>query len=832
MLNNRSNQTLNVWALSLQQAVLLTKQKQNWLTLACLGVLFFYLSFVTLIAQGVDNYLKENLKQLLGADSVIQINRTIPREQLTALNDLVDKSSQSQLYKITLTHQTYHQQVQLKAVDDNYPLQGKLEYSQDKSFKGKQTSSPPDVTQIWLEPRLASALNVNIGDTLTLGHTQLIFSAYLLHEPDRLHEGHSSDMRALVHSSSIQAEDLAVKQYRYLFNHNESNIHAIENIQKTMADSQLFSKALGNHPISAAYQRVEKFLGLLSVLLIILAGITLLLSSHKTSNALSRFIAVCLSNGMNAKYKFHILLSNSLFTLLLSFIPALIFALISAVLFEQSAQKLMPGFMLIWQPFDLLKVLFLCSLLFVGLSLPMWFKVYRTQPIELLSAHSAKSSHLSLHAFFLCTMMAGIVYWYSDNWTLTALLLGSLAVCILGLLLVSTLVLNLGRWGLGKHGKLLGFTLYLMRQRIYVRAAQMMSLGLSITLLLMCARIHQDITSMLEHFKYEQQGNLLITQVDQKQKEALEQFLVTNNSELKELYKYQYAQLTHINNVPLNMVDIPVSDTLSSVQKPIRLHWSEQLPVNNKLELGDWLNSLHVTKSNNISVEDEVFNELNLKLGDQLIMQMAEKTHSYTVASVHSFASGGSNITFWFVAQTSTPVPEVPVYSMGSAELSKPAWQQLAKLWQTHPTMRLQSIDSILSQTRNYLNVLTGAVFMYSGLISVLTILLLSATIQRHLQQDKKRNGLLVSFGLSKIEQYKIASYEWLVVTLLPTISAFACVYLTMGAFYKYELALTYKPDHITLLMQALLIVFIITALGLLSTKKQFTNNIRGLLVE
>ncbi|NOU50487.1 hypothetical protein HG263_08025 [Pseudoalteromonas sp. JBTF-M23] len=832
MFANHSSPALNVCSVALQQTLLLTKKGQNWLTLASLSVLFFYLCFITLVAQGVDNYLTQNLKQLLGADSVIQMNRQIPSKELAALNRIASKGSQTQLYNITFTHAANHQLVQLKAVDNNYPLQGQLEYSQSKTLIGKQSSEAPSINHIWLEPRLAAALDIEIGETLILGNTLLLFKAYLLHEPDRLHEGHSSDMRALVHRDSIQAQQLQVKQYRYLFNHNDEHIEDIQKIQKTMPDSQLFSKVLGQHPVAAIYQRVEKFLGLLSVLLIILAGITLLLSSRKTSHALSRFIAVCLANGMDKKYKLHILLCNSLFTLLLSFAPALVLAIFSAGVFEQSTQNLMPDFTLIWQPLDLLNVLVLCSALYFGLFLPVWINVFRTQPIQLLAAHCAKVTHLSLNVFFLSMMMAGIVYWYSDNWTLTTLLLGSLTLCIVGLLAVSTLVLNLGRWGLGKHGKLLGFTLYLMRQRITVKAAQMMSLGLSITLLLMAARVHQDITSMLEHFKYTQQGNLLITQINPPQRTALEQFLARNGSELKELYQYQYAQLTHINNTPLYDADIPVSDTLSTVQKPIRLHWSERLPSNNKLEQGQWSSAVNSNTLINISVEDEVFNELNLKLGDQISMQMTEQTQVFNVASVHSFVSGSSNITFWFVAQSSKPVPNASIYSMGSAQLTEKAWPQLTDLWQAHPTMRLQSIDSILSKTRTYLNILTGAVFMYSGLISVLTILLIIAAIQRHLLEDKKRNGLLVSFGLNKTQQYKIATYEWLIITLLPTISAFACVYFTMNAFYQYELGLAYNPDHFALLIQALCIVIIITLLGLFFTRKQFTNNVRSLLVE
>ncbi|CAH9053922.1 hypothetical protein PSECIP111951_03126 [Pseudoalteromonas holothuriae] len=825
------NQLLSICMLSLQQVYLHTKRGHNLLTVLSLSVLFFYFSFITLVAQGTHNYLTQNLQQLLGADTVIQTNRLIPEDDLTKLENLTSNVSIGQLYKLTLTHKNRHQFIQLKAVDDNYPLQGQLKYSQDTNLNGENIALPPKLSQIWLEPRLASALGIEIGETLTLGSTELLFCAYLIHEPDRLHEGHSSDMRALVHKASIEREHLKVSQHRYSFNHPDEVIDKIQNIQRNMSDSRLFSKALGRHPVSAIYQRVEKFLGLLSVLLIILVGIILLLASNKTSEPLSRFIAICMANGMNKKYRLPVITVNCLFILIVSFAPAFILALLSALYFEQFVQQHMLGFALIWQPIDLIKVLLLSSMVYIGLSAPIWFKVYQAQTMQLLCAHTPSKSQLVVSGLFLCFVMTCIVYWYSDNWTLTALLLGSLSVCIVGLLIISTLVLNLGRWGLGKHGKLIGFALYLMRKRIYIKTAQMMSLGLSITLVLMCTRIHQDVSSMLEHFKYTQQGNLLITQVDKQQQHSLEQFLKTHKGELKELYQYQYAQLTHINNVPLNDVDISVSDTLSTVQKPIRLHWNHATPHNNKLERGNWNKKVQSNALKSISIEDEVFNELNLKLGDTIQMQMLEQSEIFRVSSVHSFVPGSSNVTFWFVTHAANPIEGVPIYNIGSAQIPDDAWQALATLWQAHPSMRLHSIDTLLSQTRKYLNILTSAILTYSTLISLLTILLLIAAIQRHLQQDQKRNGLLISFGLSKNQQYKLALYEWLIIATLPTVSAFTCVYFTIDAFYQYELGLDYKPDHLTLLRHAASAVLVITLIGLMATKKQFADSVASLLL-
>jgi putative ABC transport system permease protein len=42
-----------------------------------------------------------------------------------------------------------------------------------------------------------------VGDVLTIGGTTLHVSAILFHEPDRIMEGHSTVLRAMVHTRSL-----------------------------------------------------------------------------------------------------------------------------------------------------------------------------------------------------------------------------------------------------------------------------------------------------------------------------------------------------------------------------------------------------------------------------------------------------------------------------------------------------------------------------------------------------------------------------------------------------------------------------------------------------
>ncbi|GAA0363306.1 ABC transporter permease [Bowmanella denitrificans] len=833
-----------VIALTLRYLWLQTKQRTNLIQLLTLTLLFFYLSFITLLGSGAQHFLQQNLQQLLGADSVVQGYRPLPDDALDQLKARVEQLSETRVYRLTLTHQPEQgsgqvnaEFVQLKAVDDHYPLQGQVHISQSASLVALPTAHGPAPGHIWLEPRVAAALSIQLGDVLILGQARLRFSALLIGEPDRLLEGHSTDMRAMVHQHSLNVvateQALEVKTYRYLLAHTESQLQTIQPILAAHSDLTLTSKALGNHPLASAWQRVEKFMGLVTVLLVVIAAITLALSHQSTLLPITHFTTLCVANGMPRSDTWLVALCGSLYMLFISLLPALLLAILSAELTVIVLAQFDIAISLDWQINGVLNAVLLGAAIFVCLSLGAWLNVIKT-PISTLLRQAHRPTRLSMisWALPLCAV-AALVWWYSDNWTLTTMILGTLALCLGFLMLLTWAVLSLGRWGLTSRATLFGFTLYLMQKRIVVKGAQIIALGLSLTLLLLCVRISQDVTDVLEQLSFREQGNVIVSQVDDRQKQALEAFVGQHNGSLNPFFAFQYAQLTHINNAALADTGLQPSETLARMARPIRLHWRTQLATNNRIEQGTWPDTAQLQSEYwPVTVEAEVFEDLQLNLGDILSMQLDSRQIQLQVVAVHSYVRGGSPVTFWFVGQAQAPITGSKVWYMGDVDLPEQALAELGQLWQSHPGMRLIAVESLLGQTRFYLNVLLGMVLGISLFIALLSNLLMAAAIQVHLEQDKVRNALLLSFGLGKGEQIRVVVYEWAVITLLPAFAAMTSVYLCMQAFYTHELGLPYQANGWRLTLEAISMALGIATGGILMARRQLQQSVRQLLTQ
>ena len=97
------------------------------ISMATQTALLFFLLTLTLTSASIQSYLADNLDQMLGSDMVIESHSPLNEGDKAAFKSLAAGLSVTQLADITLTHQDEWARVQLKLVDDAYPLQGDLQ---------------------------------------------------------------------------------------------------------------------------------------------------------------------------------------------------------------------------------------------------------------------------------------------------------------------------------------------------------------------------------------------------------------------------------------------------------------------------------------------------------------------------------------------------------------------------------------------------------------------------------------------------------------------------------------------------------------------------------
>lgn len=814
----------------------------------CQLLLMTSILFLSLTSAGIQQLLWRNMEQLLGADLVISHSSAIPAEQLKPLAAMSLKSSASQLMDITLTHHSQWQPVQLKVVDSAYPLRGTLRVTHEVGGIEVRANELPAADEIWLDSRTFAALQVNIGDYLTVAGQRLRVAAILTHEPDRLMEGHSVDHRALVSASVSLNQFFANTEamYRYSFEVETVNLtNAIRWANANLGYTQVLHASSG-HPLANFWKRVENFFGLVMVVLFFMAAITFSLSGKRQlEQQLFRF-SLFLSFGMSRRSGIFIWCGQWLIGFVTSVVAATsvaycAYALVLnkfaghfALLDLSKSTELSSGLFaslpaMPWFAWG--KAVALLAVLLLLFQAPFWLKLFRTSPAILLKKSFEGQSPLIVW-LFNTLVISLLAFFYSDNPLLTSMTLSGLAASLVLMAVVTWLFLSFGEKITLARSSLLVFCLGLMKQRMSSKATQIMGLGLCITLMLFSFGLMRDFSSMLQRYTRTHDGNLMISQVSQAQVPRLQDWADVNQANILVLKPYYYAKLERINGLTLSDAIKYPSEASATVQKPVRLHTTNALPANNTVESGEFWNP-GLGALGDISVESEVMMDLGLSLGDTLQFRLGKQRFTFTIRASHVFKAGRDSVTFWFQVPQSVAaeVAQAPMF-MGSMELPDNAWPQLAELWREMPTLKMLTLKEIAERFDNILRLMQLTLTLFSALILLLSLLVVVSTIQGFQAQDKTRNGLMLSFGMSKRECVRLVAWEWLVTGLIASTSAIIGTVLIGHLMYQSQFSMQYQVDWFWLLSVTAITVLGAIALGLVFSRESLKVSIRQLLHE
>ena len=316
------------WHFYLQEKRMLHYRYMRWTNM----LLMIFIVTLSQTSHTVQSFLADNLANLLGADLVLIQQQPLNSTQLAHLDNMSQKRVMTLSIITTLTHHGKWQKAKLKAVGEDYPLQGKLVVANSLQAEGESTLSGPRPGQIWLDSRLLSSLEISVGDSLNLADRSLAVTKILMHEPDRLMEGHSVDMRAMVNLADINALGMPIDliQHRYLFEANLNQINQLLEWQKTQLPAARVHHKTGAHPLALFWQRVENFIGLASILLFFMSAIAIEKLTQLQIQKEQYFSAICMSLGASKTTGLQV----SLFKWTLGFIFSIPIVLIVAAFFH------------------------------------------------------------------------------------------------------------------------------------------------------------------------------------------------------------------------------------------------------------------------------------------------------------------------------------------------------------------------------------------------------------------------------------------------------------------------------------------------------------------
>ena len=192
--------------------------------IACLALGIAAISTVDTVSRGIELALREDGRAILGGDLTVRsVYAAATPEQLTLLRNLGDVSETATMRGMAIAGDNATV-VELKAVDDVYPLYGTLDLLNPSPLgrgQGEGTNSIPspflrstsplgrgELSAI-VAPEILDRLNLKQGDTFKLGNATLTAEAVIAREPDAAGStGFVLGPRVLVSRATLEATGL------------------------------------------------------------------------------------------------------------------------------------------------------------------------------------------------------------------------------------------------------------------------------------------------------------------------------------------------------------------------------------------------------------------------------------------------------------------------------------------------------------------------------------------------------------------------------------------------------------------------------------------------
>jgi len=699
----------------------------------------------------VGRAVERQAADVLAADLIASSGFPVKQEWLDEANNRgVDTAMHTRFPSVVINDDDESQLVAVKAVSQGYPLRGALKLATlDKPEELANLETPAKGTA-WIDPQLRDILQLTQGATLALGAKDFVVERIITFEPDAGENVMELSPRVMIHIDDLEGAELLTtgSRARYSLLLAGENEAAVDGMSEWLSDNyateaRIQSVRDGGPQLQRALGRAEKFLGLASVVTVLLAGAAIALAVRHFAYRQADASAVLRTLGASRE--------DVIVWLIIRLALVAAIASIIGVTIGWFAQLILANFLSTWFSLALpapgikppIVGTLTAFITLAGFGLLPVIKAGQVPVMRVL-----QRDYSGLQAGSVITATFALLATFCVVWLLSGDLLLSVIV-VLGVVAMLSVFALFGKYMIRAVRALAGSRFRLsvagLERRASSSVVQLSAFAMGIMALLLIAIVRVDILSAWEADLPEDAPNVFVVNIQPEQIDGFGDRLENQGIESNGFFPMVRGRISAFNGESI------VTDNMSErderrARREYNLTYATKLPAANEIVDGEWWSAAE--EGNFLSIEEEWANEYDYNIGDTITFKVAGVETTGTIRNLRKVDWESFEVNFFVVASPSM-LNEFPQTFVSSFYLSDD-FSKTTSVWaREFPGIATLDIGAIVDRIKTLMDRASLAVeyvFLFTLLAGTCVLL---AAVQSSQGERIRESALLRALGAS-----------------------------------------------------------------------------------
>ena len=649
----------------------------------------------------------------------------------------------------------------VKAVDAEYPLRGKIDVRFGEAAPVQSLRQAPAAGTAWIDPALANALSLKVGDGLELGDATLRIAALIAIEPDRGTGFAALAPRVMLNVADLPATGLVQPSSRITWRLAVGAPNGDEKLAGDYADwakakikadglrgMHVENLASGRPEMTQTVDRAQQFLSLVALLTALLSAVAVAVAArdfaqrHLDDCAMLRVLGQT-QNRIAAVHAIEFVglgLFASLLGLALGFALHLGFV---ALLTSWLPNGLpWPG------PMPALLGLGVGLTLLLGFGLPPVLQLARVPPLRVLRRDVGTPKVASVGVLAGAFLgFAALMIVAARDVKLGLISVGGFAGAALLFALVAWLAVKALRRFVpeARAPRWLVLATRAIAARPAFAVLQVPSMAIGLMALWVLVLLRTDLIDSWRAATPPDAPNRFVINIQPDQAQAYRDVLKTAGVQGDDWFPMIRGRLISINDEPIGKRYKPDSDASNMIQRELNLTHTPDQPPNAKIVAGKWVPE----QADGLSVEEGLAKTLGLKLGDKMAFDVGGQPVSGHITTLRKVDWGSMRVNF-FVMFPRSNMGDLPLSYISA--FKAPATATAAfdnRLASQFPNVTAIDVSATIAQVQGVLDQVIHAVELLFAFALVAGLVVLVATVSATREARAREFAVMRAVGAS-----------------------------------------------------------------------------------